>query len=159
MKCSQFIVALEEYLARHPGSPPDSVPAQWEPHVQACDRCQRRWETAARSRRLLVGLGSVAEPASDPYFLTRVQARIREMQAHQAAAGLRGLHVAWRDVIIASALFASTLGSFVYNIRRTERPNADEAIVLDVPHLNPMHPSDDHIRPKAADVMMSLMNP
>ncbi|MGH9393816.1 MAG: hypothetical protein ACRD1E_06565, partial [Terriglobales bacterium] len=64
-----------------------------------------------------------------------------------------------RDLVLASALFAATLSSFVYNFRRTERPNADEAMVLDVPHLNPMHPADDHVRPQLADVMLNLMNP
>lgn len=159
MSCREFLGLLEDYLAQHPGSAPGAVPIRMGGHAQTCRRCQKRWETAVRSRGLLAGLRSNEEPPSDPYFLGRVRARIREQEARRANAGLRGLHVAGRDLVIAAALFATTLGSFVYNFRRTERPNADEAIVLDVPHLNPMHPSDDHVRPKAADVMLSLMNP
>jgi len=159
MKCRQFIVGVEEYLARHPGTPSRQVPLQLADHAEGCVGCRERWRVAVQSRVLLAGLRPESEPTPVPFFATRVQARIREQQTRQSASNWAGMNVAWKDLIIAGVLFASTLGSFVYNFRRVERPNVDEAIVLDVPHLNPQHPADDHVTPKPADVMLSLMNP
>ncbi|HUX67105.1 MAG TPA: hypothetical protein VMV31_06425 [Terriglobales bacterium] len=162
MKCKQFVVALEDYLGRHPGALAADLPHALQPHASACPRCQRRWSTAARSRLLLGGLRpspEAVEAGLDPFFLTRLQARIYAQEHAPALFGLRGWQIAGRDLVLAAVLFAGTLGSFLYNFHRIETPNADEAMVLDVPHLNPQHPSDDHVRPKLADVMLNLMNP
>ena len=161
MKCKQFVVALEDYLGRHSGVLAAELPHALQPHASACRRCQQRWSTAARSRLLLGGLRHPpeAEPALDPYFFTRLQARIHAQQHAPSLFGLRGWQIAGRDLVLAAVLFAGTLGSFLYNFHRIETPNADEAMVLDVPHLNPQHPSDDHVRPKLADAMLNLMNP
>ncbi|MGH9482337.1 MAG: hypothetical protein ACRD1L_09620 [Terriglobales bacterium] len=161
--CKQYVVALEDYLARHPGALSASPPPPLASHAATCHACQRSWLTAARSRSLLASVraGGEPEPGADgtAYFLTRLHARIREQEGRKAHAGLRGLRIAGRDLALAGVLFAFTLGSFVYNFQRTERPNADEAMVLDVPHLNALHPSDDHVRPQLADAMLNLMNP
>lgn len=161
-QCRQFIVALEDYLARHPNSVAEAPPARLAEHADHCAKCQERWRVATRSRSLLASLRHPAEPGSeafDAHFLTRLNARVREQERQIAARGFFGLRVAGRDLTLAALLFACTLGSFVYNLQRTERPNADEAMVLDVPHLNPMHPADDHVHPQLADAMLSLMNP
>lgn len=160
MKCKHFIVALEDYLGRHPGELLAELPSPLRSHASACARCEHRSRVAFRSRRLLAELRPGDEPCPDPYFFTRLQARIAAQQQHPPVRfGLRGWQVAGRDLTLAAILFAGTLGSFLYNFHRIESPNADEAMVLDVPHTNPMHPSDDHQRPQLADAMLSLMNP
>jgi len=153
--CHEFVLALEDHLGLHPGELPEAVPATLELHASNCPACAGRWREAARSRSLLAALRSQTSAAAmeDGYFWTRLQAAL------EAAPRRRLIPVGGRDLVLASTLFAVTLGSFLYNFRRIERPNADEAIVLDVPHLNPMHPSDDHVRPQLADVMLNLMNP
>ncbi|MGH9466215.1 MAG: hypothetical protein ACRD1Y_02555 [Terriglobales bacterium] len=94
--------------------------------------------------------------APDPWFTKRVLARIERQSARTGRLQWR---IAGRDLALASMLFAATLGTFLYDFHRVERPNADEAIVLDVPHLNAMHPADSHVKPRLADAMMNLMNP
>jgi len=150
--CREFVLALEEHLALHPGALPADIPAPLGLHAAGCSACAQRWHTAGQSRSLMAALRGPAV-VDDPFFWTRLQARM------DGPSRQRSFRVGGRELVLASALFAVTLGSFVYNFRRTERPNADEAIALDVPHLNPMHPADDHVRPQMADVMLNLMNP
>ena len=157
MKCGDFVLELEEFLAAHPGAP-GTMPAHLKVHAEVCGACTARWRTAARSRLLLMELRPPEPPAADPYFLNRVRARI-QAQRGRPFATLAGLRVAWKDLIVAGALCAVTLGAFVYNLRRTERPNADEAIVLDVPHIDPHHPADSHRQPQTADALVSLIYP
>jgi hypothetical protein len=157
-KCHQFVLGIEDYLAQHPG-PDVSLPSRLERHALRCRSCRKGWEEARRSRRLLAQLRLEGEPPAEPFFLTRVQARIEAEARRRAHSGLLGRPVRWRDVAIAGALFAATLCTFVYDVQRTERPNADEAIALDVPHLNPNHPAGSHVKPKLADAMLNLMNP
>lgn len=155
-KCREFKVALETAWDRHGELTP---PEGWSHHLQRCSHCQADWERAARSRVLLANLRPEAATGGsepDPWFTRRVMARI-ERQA--AGRGQLQWRIAGRDLALASMLFAATLGTFLYDFHRVERPNADEAIVLDVPHLNPMHPADSHARPRLADAMMNLMNP
>ncbi len=157
-KCREFVWGMEEYLAQHPGPDPQ-LPSRLEPHVRRCGACSAGWERAVRSRQLLAGLRVEGEPPAEPYFLARVAARIEAEERRRARSRLLGRPVRWRDVALAGTLFAATLCTFVYGVRRTERRNADEAIVLDVPHLNPNHPAASHVKPKLADVMLNLMNP
>jgi hypothetical protein len=158
-KCRAFVLAVEDYLAQHPASQPQ-LPSRLEAHARDCARCRRGWETARQGRQLLAAIRVEGERPTEPFFLTRVQARIaQEEQRRAQAAGFLGRPVRWRDVAIAGAFFAATLCTFVYDVHRTEAPNADEAIALDVPHLNPNHPAGSHVRPKLADAMLNLMNP
>ncbi|MGH9478435.1 MAG: hypothetical protein ACRD1A_04325 [Terriglobales bacterium] len=134
-------------------------PPGWNRHLETCRHCQADWERAARSRVLLASLraepdASATEP--DPWFARRVLARI---ERESARPGRLKWKIAGRELALASMLFAATLGTFIYDFHRVERPNADEAIVLDVPHLNPMHPADSHLQPRMSDVMLNLMNP
>lgn len=148
---------VEDFLERQP-APGTELPAGLAEHAAGCRACATQIENALRSHWLLQALQAEAEPADD-YFGTRLRARLEALQAARRRGWMRGLSVAGRDLALAAALFATMLGSFLYNFQRTERPNADEAMALDVPHLNPMHPSDDHLRPKPVDVMVNLMNP
>ena len=152
MRCRQFAIEVEGYLDRHPGPAPASVPTQFAGHARECAACAGAWAQAAASRSLLASMADATTPNDIPFMSARVHALIADRER-------RFLPVAWREMVVAAALFAVTLGSFVYNIRRTERPNIDEAIALDVPHLNPLHPSDDHLHPGNADVMLILMRP
>lgn len=158
--CRSFVLQLEEYLARHPdaltaGS--GAVPAQLAPHAQRCRSCRQRWRAAAASRTLLSPLRPPGEPATDPLFYGRLRARIATLEATRWHPGWAEVRL--RHLVLASVLFIAALGSFVYNLHRTETPNADEAMVLDVPHINPQHPADSHAQPRLADVMLNLMNP
>ena len=160
--CRQFAVDAEQFLATHPGPAPAEPPVQLRNHAAQCATCRVRWQDASRSRRLLAPWRELAAEKShvDPHFLTRLRVHIRQQQARPAGwRALRRLDVAGRDLRIAAVLFLCTLSAFVYTFQHIERPNADEAMVLDVPHLNPQHPSDDHVRPRMADVMLNLMNP
>jgi hypothetical protein len=153
-KCRSYVLALEEFLDQHPGELPPAPAAEWARHGETCRACRRHWQVAAASRHLLSGLP--AQPLRpDPYFLTRLQARL----APQPRPWLGGLRVGWRGLAVAATLFAVTATSFAYDLHRTESPNADEAMVLDVPHVNALHPSDDHLRPSLSDAMLNLMNP
>jgi len=151
-KCHQFAMEVEAYLDRHPGPAPVAVPSQLAAHAGECTTCAEAWTQAAASRTLLSHLAEAPVSEDTTYLATRVRALIADRER-------RYLPVAWKEMAVAAVLFAFTLGSFVYNIRRTESPNIDEAIALDVPHLNPQHPSDDHQRPGRADVMLTLMQP
>lgn len=153
MKCAACEVTLEEWMEIGEGQ---LLPAELQEHIAGCVRCRSRVQAALRSRVLLRSLRAKEETVDSPYFAARVLAGIRQ-QARKPGWG--GLRVAGRDLVLATALFGAMLGSFIYNFQRTERPNSDEAMALDVPHTNPMHPADDHARPRPADAMLSLMNP
>src|SRR6185312_9766144 len=128
--CRRFILEIEDLLDR--GSACDSARDSRVPqHAHACASCGDRWRAAQLSRRLLAGIEPPNRTA-DPYFWTRLQARLHPVRLPRWS----GVGAKARDWAMASALFAATLGLFVYNIKRTEVPNANEAMALDVPHLN-----------------------
>ncbi|MGH9488421.1 MAG: hypothetical protein ACRD04_12645 [Terriglobales bacterium] len=145
---------MEDYLDGHPGPAAASPPEALGPHVEQCRRCGQRWTVAARSRKLLAPLQRSGEPPADPNFYARLRARIEGLEPRWRRAEIR-----WRHVVLAGVLFAMALGAFVYDMHQVETPNADEAMVLDVPHINPNHPVDSHVRPQLADAMENLMNP
>lgn len=152
-ECRRFIREAEDFLATHPGAL-EATPARLVRHLGTCPPCMHRWRVMLASHCLLGSLQAEKEPAADPYFYERVRARIQALQPRYRRAEIRWLHLA-----LAAALFIAALGSFAYNLHRTEMPNADEAMALDVPHLNPQHPADSHLRPRLADAMLNLMNP
>lgn len=152
-ECRRFIREAEDFLATHPGTL-GCTPARLGPHLGSCRACTHRWRVMLASHCLLSSLQAEKEPAADPYFYERVRARIQALQPRYRRTEIRWLHLA-----LAAALFVAALGSFAYNLHRTEMPNADEAMALDVPHLNPQHPADSHVRPRLADAMLNLMNP
>ncbi|MGH9468045.1 MAG: hypothetical protein ACRD1Y_11895 [Terriglobales bacterium] len=152
--CRKFILAAEEFLDGHSGPAPLPIPASMNSHLASCTACRERWATVLRSRSLTLSLQTGEEPALDPYFYDRLRARIAAARHGRARFEIR-----WRHVVLACALFLACLSSFAYDMHRTETPNADEAIALDVPHINPQHPSDSHLHPRLADAMLNLMNP
>lgn len=157
MKCKVFEVTLEEWLEQGKGA---ALPQEMREHSAGCPRCRQGAEAALRSRILLSALREDGSQPDAAGFAERVAARIQQRGERAWGRALwPGLRVAGRDLVLATALFGAMLGSFIYNFQRTERPNSDEAFALDVPHTNPMHPADDHARPRPADAMLSLMNP
>ena len=158
MNCSQFVLELEEDLAAHPGLP-EAIASRLAAHANGCEGCRQHWQTAVETRSLLSGLRRLDAGVPDPGFAANVGNRILARKARSAWERWRGLTIARRDLVVATVLFVITLGSFVYNFTHIERPNMDEAFALDVPHLNPQHPSDDHLRPRNADAMLNLMTP
>jgi hypothetical protein len=157
MKCRSFIPALEEYFDTHPdATSTQQLSRELASHVGVCAECKASYRQALQSRVLLASLRASRRPDSeDPYFLTRVKARIAAQQARR----FWPFVVAWRDVITAVAIFLITLGTFVYDIHRVETPHADEAIAVDAPHVNTAHPADDHEIASAQDVMVTLLTP
>lgn len=156
MRCSGFIRALEDFLASHPDAV--SVNGQVAAHAAGCQRCQQRLQWALQSRMVLSTLRTPPAEGVDPYFLTRLQARI-ESERRRRLGSLLQRPLAWRDLAVATMLLVVSLTSFVYDVHRTETPNVDEAMVLDVPHVNFRHPSLDHRHVTASDVLLSLLNP
>ena len=160
MNCKQFLPHLETHWDRHAGEPAPRLPRELASHAEACPRCAARLRTGQLSRQLLFSLRPPAPDATESerqtdLFVARLRRRLEQREAAPAWLHLR---VRWRDLAVAGAVFAITLTSFVYNVRRTETPDISEAEVLDVPHVNWQHPSDDH-RAGATDVFLSLLNP
>lgn len=160
MSCGEFARNIEQYLSEYVDQAGENGGSGMLPeHLQTCRRCAERWRQALASHRLLATLREpAAEP--DPYFLTRVQARIAQInrpaprwQARFAAQ----IGAARRDLVLAAAVLAITLGSFYLDLQRTETPSIAEAVALDVPHVHWRHPSQDH-GPGATDVLLSLLN-
>lgn len=156
MRCSRFKRGLEDYLANHPDSL--QVNGALGVHAARCLRCRVLLDDAMRSRLLLSALRIPREETVDPYFLTRLHARIATESTGRSYRFLER-HLAWPDVLAATLLFAVSLGSFVYGVHHTEAPNVDEAMVLDVPHIHPQHPLLDHRHTTPTDVLYSLLNP
>lgn len=156
MRCSRFIRSLEEYLASHPETL--QVNGELGAHAAGCRRCQSHLDDALRSRLLLASLRTTREESVDPYFLTRLHARI-EAESARRSGGFLQRRLAWRDVLAATLLLAFSLGSFVYDVHHTEAPNVDEAMVLDVPHVHSRNPLLDHRHTTPTDVLVSLLNP
>lgn len=156
MRCSSFVRSLEEYLANHPDTM--QVNGELGAHAARCRRCRAHLNSAVRSRLLLASLRTPQQEAVDPFFLTRLHARI-EAQSAERSRGFLQRRLAWRDVLAATLLFAFSLGSFVYDVHHTEAPNVDEAMVLDVPHVHTQQPLLDHRHTTPTDVLLSLLNP
>lgn len=161
MNCGEFARNLEQYLSDATGLAPtvDSA-AQPPEHAARCARCGQRWRRAVASQMLLASLREPA-PDSDPYFFSRIQARIaaaqQESRLRWSARFAAQLGAARRDLILAAAILAITFGSFCFDLQRTESPSIAEAVALDVPHVHWRHPNQDH-GPGATDVLLSLLN-
>lgn len=137
------------------------LPAPIREHAAVCSACALRLQSALESRELLAALLPEAdlEPAVDPYFYGKLRAQIgskREVPRRS----LRSLGVLWRDVAVAGLVFAATLSTFLYGLSRTEVPNADSAIAVDVPSTNPyLTPERLNGRATPVDVMVSVLLP
>ena len=154
MKCRQVQLDFEGRLDAVPGSSSEPLGRDLQAHLESCARCAAEVTAAQQSQWLLGALRREGEPPADPYFFTRLQARLRT----EARPSITFWHlgVGRRDLLVATLIFLVSLGSFVYDVHRIEQPNADEAIALDVPHVNVQHPADDH-RADSQDVMLSLL--
>lgn len=162
MSCGDFNRNLEHYLSDYAGAAARGEAGAWQApeHTLRCARCQERWRQAVAVHGLLASLRE-APGETDPYFFTRVEARIAAAgQASQRSWRARWaaqLGAARRDLIVAGAILALTFGSFCFDLQRTESPSIAEAVALDVPHVHWRHPSQDH-GPGATDVLLSLLN-
>jgi hypothetical protein len=157
MTCRQFRLASEEFLDRHGNPSPGPPPAELQHHITACVTCAGQWERALKSRVLLASLRA-PEPPVDPYFMQRLQAHLQAATAaREAIRRPWQLAVGMRQFVAVASIFVVTIAMFVFDMARIERPNVDEAIVLDVPHADALHPADDHLRVDRADVILSLL--
>lgn len=164
MSCRQFLRDLEQHWDRHAGEVAPRLPRDLAGHAERCRRCAGRLREAQAARALLfclrpVGSAAPGEPAAAGSDSGRFLAGVRRQIAR---AGEKSVWIPWpikaRDLAVAGGIFALTLASFVYNVRRTETPDISEAEALDVPHVHWQHPSDDH-QAGATDVFLSLLNP
>lgn len=67
-QCQRFVIAVEDYLASHPGALPTETPPALGTHGQECARCRGHWDTAYCSRVLLASLLPVGKLPVDECF-------------------------------------------------------------------------------------------
>jgi anti-sigma factor RsiW len=89
---------------------PAAAPAEVQEHVAGCDRCRRELDELRATISLL---DTWKEPEPSPYFMTRMQARLREERAAEPAG--------W---------FAQLRSSFVYGPTAHARPLVAMALTL-----------------------------
>ena len=93
---------------------PDGAPAKVRTHVEGCDRCRRELDEL-RATMSLMDAWEAPEPS--PYFLTRLDARMRDERAAEPAGWLK------REI-------ARLRASFVYGSRTHVRPLAAMAMTV-----------------------------
>lgn len=164
MNCAAFMRGVEDYFSLRPCSEPGpapGLPPALTAHAATCRSCAAQFERARRSRVLLAALVSAApaETEPDPYFYTRLRARIAsEARARQHP--LYALGVAWRHVAVAGLLCALTVGAFICGVEITEAPKADAAIAIEVPRSSPYQAATARDgQANSVDMMVSLLIP
>jgi hypothetical protein len=89
---------------------PAAAPAKVRIHVEGCDRCRRELDELRATMALM---DSWEAPEPNPYFLTRLEARMREERAAESAGWLSRLRA-----------------SFAYGSRNHVRPLAAMAMTV-----------------------------
>jgi hypothetical protein len=80
-KCSGMDAKLA-LLLLDPAATPDALPAKVQAHLAGCDRCRRE---LAELRATMDLLDTWKTPEPNPYFLTRLDARLREEREAEPA--------------------------------------------------------------------------
>ncbi len=154
MKCRECQIGLETYLDAHRDIAAAKPGGELGRHLEACLECEQAYQKALIGRRLLYSLRRQAPSEPDPYFTTRLRARIAAGQARPAWYELLR---PGREMLAAACLFAATLGLFAFNFHRIEAPNISEAMAMDAPHVHYHHPEIDH-HPAKVDTLLSVLS-
>ena len=93
---------------------PEAAPARVRAHVEGCERCRAE---LAELRATMALLDTWEGPEPSPYFLTRLEARLREERDDEPAGWLKGTIVRLR-------------ASFVYGPASHVRPLAAMALTI-----------------------------
>jgi len=93
---------------------PAAAPAKVRTHVEGCDRCRRELDELRATMALM---DSWEAPEPNPYFLTRLEARMRDERAAEPASWLQ------REI-------ARLRANFAYSSRNHVRPLAAMAMTV-----------------------------
>lgn len=124
---------------------PSAAPAKVRTHVGRCDRCRREFDEL---RATMLLLDAWEGPQASPYFLTRLQARMREERKAEPTGWLKGgfarlrAHFAYgpgthvRPLAAMTLTFALLVGGGAYlditNWNRTVATPGEAAVVHDL---------------------------
>ena len=138
-KCTEMETKLAELLLD-----PDSASAKVKTHVAECDSCQKELEELRATMGLLDGW---VAPEPSPYFLTRLDARMREERQAPPASWWERLRARWtygtsihgRPLAALALTVMLLVGGGTYlgvtNWEQPPAPQGDAAVVHDLQTL------------------------
>jgi hypothetical protein len=125
---------LEDYLSRLSADGPQFADEELTVHLAGCEGCRRAVEEARTVSTLLLA-GRAAAPdsrVSDPYFASRVMARIREYEAARAAGAefwpaLESLSLRLSGAALSAALILGGWAAWQWQTVRTSAAQSAQA--------------------------------
>lgn len=130
MNCKDVRENLIELLAEEPGDPAVAT------HVRTCSACSKELESL---RATMAVLDEWKAPEPSPYFLTRLQAHLREEQQKQPAGWLAWLRRPVLAVSLAAVLAAGGVLYRLANVVPAAGPPATGTAVSDLESLDKNH--------------------
>ena len=135
--CSQMEARLEDYLGRLHAERPQFADEELTVHLAGCEGCRRAIEEARAGSELLVA-GRAAAPESrlsDPFFASRVMARIRAYEAGRAAGAdfwpaLESLSLRLSAAALSAALLLGGWAAWQWQALRAPGPQSAQARVM-----------------------------
>lgn len=128
MNCQDVRENLIELLAAGQADPALAT------HVKECGNCARELDSLRKTMALL---DEWEAPEPTPYFLTRLQAHVREEQGKQPEGWLAWLRQPWLATALATVLVIGS-GVYIYNIQQPPPPPQVGA-VTDLESLDKNH--------------------
>lgn len=128
MNCQDVRENLIELLAEGQADPAVAT------HVKECGNCARELESLRKTMALL---DEWEAPEPTPYFLTRLQAHMREEQGKQPEGWLAWVRQPWLATALAAVLIIGS-GVYVYNIQQPQ-PLPQVGAVTDLESLDKNH--------------------
>lgn len=128
MNCQDVRENLIELLAEGQADPAVAT------HVKECGNCSRELESLRKTMALL---DEWEAPEPTPYFLTRLQAHMREEQGKQPEGWLAWVRKPWLATALAAVLIIGS-GVYVYNIQQP-LPPPQVGAVTDLESLDKNH--------------------
>jgi hypothetical protein len=132
--CSQMAARLEDYVGRLSAEGPQFADEELTVHLAGCERCRRAVEEARTvSALLLAGRGAAPDSRlSDPYFASRVMARIREYETARAAGAefwpaLESLSLRLSGAALSAALILGAWAAWQWQTVRTSAAQSAQA--------------------------------
>lgn len=127
MNCNDVRENLIELLAEGQADPALAA------HVKGCSACAGELESLRNTMALL---DEWEAPEPSPYFLTRLQAHVREEQGKQPAGWLAWFRQPWLASALAAVL---VIGSGVYLVIERPKPPEEIGAVNDLQNLDKNH--------------------